>query len=182
MSINTITYSNKSDATTTATPDINKIKAADMNEIKTVVNANANGVGDISTLTTTATTVVGAINEINSGLASVELDTLGSTTSTDEKTLGSYTIPSNGTYLILAQIETNYSGTSGRELLTYIKKNGTEISSYNGIINGSTYTLTRNMFIMEQLSQNDVLTFTIKSTTTGTYSCNGGEVKILKLK
>lgn len=39
MSLNTITYSNKTDLNTTAVPDINKVKAADMNEIKNVVNA-----------------------------------------------------------------------------------------------------------------------------------------------
>ena len=65
MAINTITYTNKVDVNTTATPAINKVTASDMNEIKTVVNANANGVGDVSTLTTTATTVVGGINELN---------------------------------------------------------------------------------------------------------------------
>ena len=39
MSLSTITYSNKTDLNTTAVPDINKVKAADMNEIKSVVNA-----------------------------------------------------------------------------------------------------------------------------------------------
>lgn len=35
-----ITYSNKSDITTTATPNVNKVLASDLNEIKSVVNQN----------------------------------------------------------------------------------------------------------------------------------------------
>ena len=64
MSINTITYSDKSDINTTATPTTNKITADDMNEIKSVVNSNANLTGDISTLSPSATDVVSAINSI----------------------------------------------------------------------------------------------------------------------
>ena len=66
MAINTIGYDNKVALNENpSVADINKVKAEDMNEIKTVVNANANGVGDISTLNTTATNAVGAINEVN---------------------------------------------------------------------------------------------------------------------
>ena len=40
MALNTITYSNKADINSNSSvADINKVKAADMNEIKTVVNA-----------------------------------------------------------------------------------------------------------------------------------------------
>lgn len=64
MSINTITYSNKSDINTTATPEVNKVTAANMNEIKSIVNSNANLQGDLSSLTTTdKTSLVSAINE-----------------------------------------------------------------------------------------------------------------------
>lgn len=35
-----ITYSNKSDINTTATPNVNKVLASDLNEIKSVVNQN----------------------------------------------------------------------------------------------------------------------------------------------
>lgn len=43
-----ITYSTKSDINTTATPEVNKITAADMNEIKTVVNDNADLLSNIT--------------------------------------------------------------------------------------------------------------------------------------
>lgn len=41
MAIQTITYGDKTDLQTTATADINKIQASDLNEIKSVVNNNA---------------------------------------------------------------------------------------------------------------------------------------------
>lgn len=66
MAINTITYSNKSDINTTATPEVNKVTAANLNEIKSVVNSNANIQGDLTSLTTTdKTSLVNAINEVD---------------------------------------------------------------------------------------------------------------------
>lgn len=66
MAINTITYTNKVTLNENASiADVNKCKASDMNEIKNVVNANANLVGDLSNLDTTdKSSVVNAINEI----------------------------------------------------------------------------------------------------------------------
>lgn len=62
-----ITYSNKVALNENSSiADINKVKADDMNEIKSVVNNNYSEVGDITTLTTTdKTSVVNAINEID---------------------------------------------------------------------------------------------------------------------
>lgn len=64
-----ITYTNKE--TLNSQPSIadkNKVKAEDMNEIKSVVNTNYGEVGDITTLTTTnKSSVVSAVNELKSG-------------------------------------------------------------------------------------------------------------------
>lgn len=61
----TISYQNKvAINTNSGVADINKVKAEDMNEIKSVVNGNYNEVGDITNLNTTdKTSVVNAINE-----------------------------------------------------------------------------------------------------------------------
>ena len=61
-----ITYADKSTMNENSSiPAINKCQASDMNEIKSVVNANYNEVGDLTTLTTTdKSSVVNAINEI----------------------------------------------------------------------------------------------------------------------
>ena len=42
MAIQLITYENKTDLTTSAVADKNKVKASDMNEIKSAINNNAN--------------------------------------------------------------------------------------------------------------------------------------------
>ena len=63
MAITEITYNDKSDINTTSTPEVNKITASNLNEIKSVVNTNANLMGDLDTLTTSdKSSVVNAIN------------------------------------------------------------------------------------------------------------------------
>lgn len=50
-------------------PDINKVNAYDMNEIKSVVNGNDDLVGDLSTLETIEkSNVVGALNELSNNM------------------------------------------------------------------------------------------------------------------
>ena len=84
MAISTISYSDKSDINTSSTPITNKVSAADMNEIKNVVNTNANTVGDTASLNTTSSTIVGAINEVKSDFS---WKLLGSVTGDVEITL-----------------------------------------------------------------------------------------------
>ncbi len=66
MSVNKITYSDKQAINTNPTLQaINKVQDTDMNEIKSVVNDNADLMGDLTTLATTEkSSIVGAINEI----------------------------------------------------------------------------------------------------------------------
>lgn len=46
-------------------PDVNKVNASDMNDIKATVNANDDKVGELSNLTTpTTSSIVGAINSV----------------------------------------------------------------------------------------------------------------------
>ena len=78
-----ITYADKSTMNVNSSiPDINKVNASDMNEIKSVVNGNYNEVGNITTLTTTdKSSVVNAINETSgllNGLVYTEVVTLAS--------------------------------------------------------------------------------------------------------
>lgn len=66
MSINKITYTDKQQLNANSSiQDINKVKATDMNEIKSVVNDNADLQGDLTTLETTEqSSLVEAINEL----------------------------------------------------------------------------------------------------------------------
>lgn len=62
-----ITYADKSNINTSTTPIQNKVADSDMNEIKSVVNANDTSMGDLTNLNTIdKTSLVNAINEINS--------------------------------------------------------------------------------------------------------------------
>lgn len=64
-----ITYDDKIRLKSQNVSEKYKVTAGDMNEIKSVVNNNAEDVGDISTLTTTdKTSVVNAVNELNTGV------------------------------------------------------------------------------------------------------------------
>ena len=88
-----ITYTNKVDLyEDTSIADINKVKARDMNEIKTVVNNNddttannTNAIGNLNELNTTnKDNLVNAINEVNTKhIASISCNTF---TSADKKT------------------------------------------------------------------------------------------------
>lgn len=74
MAIVTINYTDKSDVNTTSTPATNKVAAADMNEIKSVVNSNANLQGDLANLSTTdKSSLVGAVNEIKNDMQPIVL-------------------------------------------------------------------------------------------------------------
>lgn len=66
-----ITFADKSALNqNTSIADTNKCNASDLNQIKNVVNANATECGDSASLNTTSkTSLVSAINEVNTGLA-----------------------------------------------------------------------------------------------------------------
>lgn len=77
----TISYTNKTALNMNSSiADVNKCNASDLNEIKSVVNTNANECGDASNLNTTdKTTLVNAINEVNIGLESKQATILTGT-------------------------------------------------------------------------------------------------------
>lgn len=76
-----ISYTNKSALNqNSGIADINKCNATDMNEIKNVVNANATECGNSSNLNTTdKTSLVNAINEVNTGLGTKQATILTGT-------------------------------------------------------------------------------------------------------
>lgn len=64
MAISTITWADKSNINTSSVPEANKITDSNMNQVKSVVNTNANLQGDLSSLNTTEKgSLVGALNE-----------------------------------------------------------------------------------------------------------------------
>lgn len=104
-----ITYDDKVDLqVATNIANINKVTASDMNEIKNVVNGNADEVGDITTLTTTdKTSVVDAVNELN---APEKWVSVGATAPTDGrkvwfKTIDNSIVVNNQEWFNLNNIE-----------------------------------------------------------------------------
>lgn len=77
----TISFTNKTALNVNSSiADVNKCNASDLNEIKSVVNTNANECGDASNLNTTdKTNLVNAINEVNTGLGSKQATILTGT-------------------------------------------------------------------------------------------------------
>lgn len=76
-----IGYTNKSALNQNSSiADINKCNATDMNEIKTVVNANASECGNASDLNTTdKTSIVNGVNEVNTKLGTKQATILTGT-------------------------------------------------------------------------------------------------------
>ena len=79
MAISQITYATKSDISTTSAPASNKLQASDLNEIKTVVNGNANNIGDISQLTTTSEELTDKVWIDNSPIYKKTFKSMGNT-------------------------------------------------------------------------------------------------------
>ena len=147
MSINTITYADKQATNVNANINANnKCQASDMNEIKTVVNANANLQGDLSSLnTTTKTSIVGAINEVLNReilTATIAGDKTFSSTSDTLITLvqnskigsklsvssGKVVIGSGVSYVLISgKANFNSLTSSSNQRYFKIKQNGTEI-------------------------------------------------------
>lgn len=80
MALTQITYTNKETLNEQpSVADKNKVKADDMNEIKSVVNTNASNVGDLTNLkTTNKNSIVESINELKENeeyLTTQEIDT-----------------------------------------------------------------------------------------------------------
>lgn len=77
----TINYTNKTALNVNSSiADVNKCNAGDLNEIKSVVNANASECGNASSLNTSnKTNLVNAINEVNTGLGTKQATILTGT-------------------------------------------------------------------------------------------------------
>lgn len=132
-----ITYDNKVFLTQNSEiADINKVTDNDLNEIKTVVNQNDDNVGDLGTLTTSnKSSIVGAINEVNSRLLSLyeyacshTEDTLATDTwATLCSDATTDTLPA-GTYMVIVNFSLTCTANTGSATLRPMI-DGTEIMS-----------------------------------------------------
>ena len=121
-------------------------------------------------------------SSINSNFAQINLQAIAVNTSTNETLCGSYTIPEDGLYLITGTCNPNYFGVSGREIHTYLKKNDVEIWKQIGVVNTNAYVLSREIAYIGNFNKNDVIAFSIKSTTASNWAFTGGTLRFVKLK
>ena len=121
-------------------------------------------------------------SSINSNFTQINLQTISVNATSNETTCGSYTILEDGLYLITGTCNPNYYGVIGRELHTYLRKNGEEIWNQVGVINLYAYTLSREIAYVGNFSKNDIVTFSVKSSTESNWAFNGGTLRFIKLK
>lgn len=122
-------------------------------------------------------------NMLNSVFTNIVLSSFGVTDTANEITVGTYTIPSSGVYLITGICHPNYYGESGRDLFTYLKKNGDIVWYHDAVINTYAWTISRGISCIINANKNDVITFTIQNSVAGKkYSFAGGNIQFYKLK
>lgn len=156
-----ITYDDKADLIVDTTiDDIFKVSASNMNEIKNVVNGNAEEVGDITSLTTTdKTSVVNAINELN---APEKWVSVGATAPTDGRRVW-FKKSKNLLKLNLITTATTYSG------VTFTPNNDGTIT-LNGTATGSRWVDLSNMEISSNSFNLGAVTNSTKSLTNNNYT------------
>lgn len=162
--------------------DINKVNDSDLNQIKSVVNQNDTNVGDLTNLNTTdKSSVVNAINEVNSSNAiTLQLtsnQTVGTGYSviqfnnTDTQIGNGLTVSSTGVIKIGAGISNvkvsyylNLANSANPQVpIVHILKNGSNLQQSGASIVGTTssnFPLTVSNYIVE-VSENDLISIEI---------------------
>lgn len=135
MAIQTITYSDKQAmGTQPSIPDINKVTDADMNEIKSVVNNNANEITPMycrATITTEPTVTTNYYITLNS---------IGTTTGEFSLESGGIKIPSGINHIRVSGnvFLNNFPGGTNYLWSKIYRKRGTTYDFISGVINNST--------------------------------------------
>ena len=138
---------------------------------------------DSSGVSYNRTSLKSVLDNLNMFVSNLNLSGISVTDTADEKTVGTFTIPSTGVYLITGILETNYYGQSGRDLFTRIRQNGGVVWSYDGVVNTYAWTISRSVCCVIGANKNDVITFTVQNGVAGkNYSFGGGNVQIVKLR
>lgn len=120
------------------------------------------------------------ISQLNTNKYGFVLSSIAENSDVGNKSIGIYTIPEDGCYLICGYYNPNYYMKTGRELNMLIKKNNDTIFTYNKVINGA-YTVTASFCVTAELNKNDVVNFIISNSAAQTYAVYGGIAHFIKL-
>ena len=117
----------------------------------------------------------------NTGFKVFSISTISPTTETIYQVLD-YTIPEDGTYLIIGYLHPNYYGQSGRELAINLACNGSLFYQNIGVCNAYTWTLTSQIGTIRKFKKNDKFKMYFSNTDgTKTWANSGGQISLLKL-
>lgn len=117
----------------------------------------------------------------NTGFKIFGMPTIYETTETKHQILD-YTIPDDGTYLIIGYLHSNYRGESGRELSINLECNGSLFYQSVGVCNTYTWTLTSQIGTIRKFKKNDKFKMYFSNTDgTKAWSNSGGQISLLKL-
>lgn len=102
-------------------------------------------------------------------------------TTTTTIQVGSFTIPSDGLYLIAGNVPLNHYGQSGRSLHVQLKKNGTEIFSTSSVLNTAAWTVSEGVSYAHEFTKGDVITIHLGSSAATNWSCGVAKFQFVKI-
>lgn len=119
---------------------------------------------------------------LNSEILSFTSTNLAVTTSTEEITLISGTIKSAGTYLIVANIPTNYYGADGRELVVKLKINDKTVWYTANVLNSYAWTCNATLCHIAKVSINSSIKITISDVSGKSYAVPQFSMEMIRIK
>lgn len=119
---------------------------------------------------------------LNSGILSFSSTKLDETTSTEEITLVSGTVEKAGTYLIVANIPTNYYGVTGRELVVKLKINNKDVWYIANVLNLYIWTCNTALCYIANVPANSNIKITIKDVSGKSYAVPQFTLDMIRIK
>lgn len=119
---------------------------------------------------------------LNSGIISFTSTKLDVTTSTEEITLLSGTVKQTGTYLIVANIPTNYYGVSGRELVVKLKINDGVVWYTSNVLNTYIWTCNVALCYIFNVPANSNIKITIRDVSGKSYAVPQFTLDMIRIK
>lgn len=95
--------------------------------------------------------------------------------------VGTYTIPSDGLYLITGNVPLNHYGQSGRSLHVQLKKDGIEFFSTSAVLNTAAWTVSEGVAYVQEFKKGDVITVHLGSSAATNWSCGNAKFQFVKI-
>ena len=110
----------------------------------------------------------------------VTTNTVAVTTATTVQ-VGTYTIPSDGLYLVTGNVPLNHYGQEGRSLHVQLKLNGTEFFSSASVLNTAAWTVSEGVAYAQEFKKGDIITIHLGSSAATNWSCGTAKFQFTKI-